>query len=250
VIGIQFENLKALLTPYYGLFWDLVRGDYPDVEDRPPLAEVFEGGVAPGTGLEFLELPPPRRVWYVNPGGDFLIQLQPTRFLHNWRQVRPSDSYPTFVSAEERFLKCWATFKRFVADNRLGELKANQYELTYINHIVDEGGAFPLAMGKYVAALTWRRDRPAPFLPDPRTLTFDARFGLPEGTGSLFISAKHGKRRTDGMDVLILELTARGAAQADASDLRPWLAVAHEWIVRGFADVTSSEAHKAWERLR
>ena len=250
VLGAQFETLKGFLSPHYGLFWEVVRNEYPDVEDKPPLAEIFEDKQAPGPPLELLELPPQRRVFFVHREKNFLLQLQPTRFLHNWRKVKAEDSYPTFAIAEERFQKYWAFLARFVADNKLGALQANQYELTYINHIIEGEGAFPLAITKYLAAFNWRSDRPAPFLPEPGSLAFNARFKLPENKGGLHVSLKHGKRLADAMDVLVLELTARGPAKSDASDMKGWFSLAHEWIVRGFTDLTTEVAHRLWDRVQ
>jgi uncharacterized protein (TIGR04255 family) len=250
VLGAQFEALRGLMTPHYGLFWQLVREEYPDVEDKTPLAEIFEDRPAPGPALELVELPPQRRVFFIHHEKNFLLQLQPTRFLHNWRKVKEEDSYPTFAIAEERFRNYWSLFTRFVAEHKLGGLQVNQYELTYINHIVEGEGAFPLAIPKYLAAFNWQSDRAAPFLPEPGSLAINIRFKLPENKGALHVSLKHGKRLADAMDVLVLELTARGPAKSDASDMGGWFSVAHEWIVKGFTDLTTDVAHRVWERFQ
>lgn len=73
---------------------------------------------------------------------------------------------------------------------------------------------------------------------------------MPDDSGGLRVSAKHGKRTTDGADVMLLQFTAQGPSKQDGSDMETWLDLAHEWIVRGFTDLTSASAHKRWERYQ
>ncbi len=250
VLGAQFDELAGFLSVHLGLFWERVRSEYPEAEDRPPLPSAFEGTPSQQPGLELLELPPLRRSFLIHSEKNYLLQVQPTRFLHNWRKLRSTDAYPRFAAAEERFTKNWETFRQFIADNRLGPLKVNQYELTYINHIPSDGTKFPLAVSEYSHIFNWPRQRSDPFLPNPVSLGMDLRFPLPEDRGALRVNVKHGKRRTDEHEVLVLDLTARGPARNDAADMKSWFALAHEWIVRGFTDLTTPRAHAQWERTQ
>lgn len=45
----------------------------------------------------------------------------------------------------------------------------------------------------------------------------------------------------------VLTLTARGKAN-EGCDLMEFVDMAHEWIVRGFADVTTKDMQKEWGR--
>ncbi len=250
VLGVQFQEIPGFLSVHYGSFWECVRSDYPEAEDRPPLPSVFEEIPGREASLELIDLPPLRRVFLVHSSKNYLLQVQPTRFLHNWRKMQPTDAYPRFAAAEERFLSNWRVFLRFVEQNKFGSLKANEYELTYINHIPGDEKGFPQALHEYSHIFNWPNQRPDLFLPDPSSLAIDLRFRLPEKRGTLQVSMKHGRRLADKMEVLILELTARGPAQSDTSDMRDWFSVAHEWIVRGFTDLTTSRAHERWGRTR
>ncbi len=250
VLGVQFDELPRFLSVHQGSFWELVKSDYPEAEDRPPLVSVFEDRPSAEPGLEFSDLPPLRRVFLVHSEKNYLLQVQPTRFLHNWRKLRPTDAYPRFVVAEERFLRGWESFRNFVDHYKLGSLKTNQYELTYINHILGDGSSFPQSMHDYTNIFNWPKERPDIFLPEPSSLGVDLKFRLPEKRGTLHVSMKHGRRLPDKTEVLMLELTARGQAQSDASDMKSWFSIAHEWIVRGFTDVTTTAAHNRWGRIR
>jgi uncharacterized protein (TIGR04255 family) len=129
-------------------------------------------------------------------------------------------------------------------------MRPNQYEVTYINHIVESEGAFPAAIEEYAPLFSWSSAHATGFLTNPSGLTTELRFSLPEQRGVLHVTFKHGKRAIDKKDVLILDLTARGAAKPDGSDMEEWFALAHEWIVRGFTDLTSAVAHKRWRRTQ
>ena len=51
------------------------------------------------------------------------------------------------------------------------------------------------------------------------------------------------------VSVLLLELKATGpSSSTDKKAMLDWFDLAHEWIVRGFTDLTAAEAHKLWER--
>ena len=252
VLGVQFDPLPNFLTAHYGLFWSLVKQEYPSLQDRAPLGEVFEGarGVEPKAEIELLDMPPLRRVFLIHTDKNYLMQLQPTRFHHNWRKLKEEDAYPRFGSAKQRFLEYWETFRRFVADNSLGDIRANQYEATYVNHIFEADGAFPVAIEDYSPAFSWKSAHSTGFLPEPGSLNMNLCFPMPQERGALHVTYKHGKRVSDKKDVLILDLTARGAAKPDGSDMEDWFELAHEWIVRGFTDLTSVLAHKRWGRAQ
>ncbi len=250
VLGVQFAELQGFLSVHYGSFWNCVRSDYPEVEDRPPLPSMFEEKPSPEPSVEFLDLPPLRRVFLIHSSKNYLLQVQPTRFLHNWRKVKPTDDYPRFAAAEERFLANWGIFHRFLEENKFGHPKANQYELSYINQIFSDEKGFPQAIHEYSYLFNWPDQRPNLFLPNPASLAMDVKFQLPEKHGMLHVNVKHGRRLPDKKEVLILELTARGPAQSDASDMRSWFSIAHTWIVRGFSDLTTTIAHERWGRTR
>ena len=55
----------------------------------------------------------------------------------------------------------------------------------------------------------------------------------------------------DSSPPMFLKLTARGEAEsADFNSALGFFDVAHRWIVEGFTEITTSEAHKIWRRLQ
>lgn len=243
VCGIRFEALKGWQTSHYGLFWIRVKDEYPRCDDQVPLREILEPGKE--VELEIGPVPPLRRVWLIHRSDNYVIQIQPTRFLHNWRRRRETDEYPRFGAAFDRFKGYLELFKSFTKEAEIGEVSPNQYELTYINHILEERGTFPRNLHKFIKFFSWEGERS---LAEPSAVALDLRFPLPENRGTLAVSIRHGLRQLDQKEILVMELTARGPAQASEGDMDEWFRLSHESIVRGFADLTTPEAHRLWER--
>jgi uncharacterized protein (TIGR04255 family) len=240
-ISVFFKPLPGFKTAHFGRFWEMNRG-YPLAEDHPPLAEAIP--------VEFDLLPPLRRVFLVTADNSYLMQVQPDFFAHNWRRAKEDQTYPSFVRAKELFLDRWTVFKEFVRENDVGELHLTRYEVTYVNQILEPQGAFPLALDRYTPIIELRKRQPEHFLPDPKVLSADLQFEIASGHGTLRVSLKHGVRVSDKMDVMQLDLSAVSSASPDGSNLSDWLETAHEWIVRGFTDLTTKEAHEKWKRVQ
>jgi uncharacterized protein (TIGR04255 family) len=251
VCGVQFEPIANFLSVHYGDFWQRIKRDYPTPDDKPPLDDLRETSEGTQLKAELMpDLPPQRRVFYIDPSGNFLLQVQPSRFLSNWRKRGPSDEYPSYVVAFSRFLDGWNTFLDFANGAGFSLPRTNQYELTYINHIPEDEHPFPRGIEQYLPLFSWGSAQATKFLSAPQRAGIRLGFALPESRGRLHVTIAHGVRKDDNKSVLIIELTARGPAQPDWSDMKEWFSVAHEWIVCGFTDLTSSTAHLKWGRIK
>lgn len=196
-------------------------------------------------------MPPLRRVFYIDQSRSFLLQLQPSRFLSNWRKQDEKEEYPRFTAAFKRFLAGLENFRAFVTAAEIGPISINQYELSYINHFAESDHGFAAAIQDYLPMFNWDRERTDEFLPEPSSAMIHLLFTLPESRGRLHLSIGQGVRPDDQKQVLVVDLTARGpATNPDGADLENWFSLAHNWIVRGFTDLTSSEAHKRWRRVK
>lgn len=187
-------------------------------------------------------------MFYVSDNENYLLQLQPSRFLANWRKRRDHDQYPRFTTAFTRFLRGWETLLAFATEEKLGSPPVNQYELTYINHIEEATLPFPAGIQEHLDFFRWR-DKTM-LLPAPRGVHVRLQFPLPDGRGMLHVTVTHGSRASDRKGVVVLDLTARGPARNDWSAMKAWFEMAHEWIVKGFTDLTTADAHSRWERER
>lgn len=255
VCGIQFQDLGFLSSVHFGEFWNRIKDEYPQTEDHAPLPDIFEiqqiPPPVPQMRPELSDMPPLRRVFFVTKKGDFLYQFQASRFLSNWRKMQSSDDYPRFSSAFLRFQKGWMELLEFIRSNEQNAPLANQYELTYINHIIEDSDAeaFPVGIRQYLPVFCWTQETVDGFLPNPHTGSARLQYKLPNKSGTLHVSIAHGMRLADKKNLAVLELTARGPASPDWRELTEWFAMAHEWIVRGFTHLTSAKAHQIWGRI-
>ena len=67
--------------------------------------------------------------------------------------------------------------------------------------------------------------------------------------GRLHLRVEPVYRARDNMNVLRMTLTARGAPKSQTiRDTIDFLDMGREWIVRGFAEITTSDIHAEWGR--
>ena len=250
VCGVQFHPLE-LMQAHFGLLWQEYLPDYPECTEVPPLPVVIERfeGTDP-VRVDLSEVSPVARTWFLHKNKTGIVQVQPSRFLHNWKKVRPTDEYPRYSTVIEMFGERFGTFEKFVAQKGLGEIRPFQYELTYVNHVPQGDGWETLADLHKVYPDFCFAPESKRFLPTFDSFNWRTAFALPEQSGRLHASMSSGSRGPDGKPILLLELTARGFPKDSSRDaMWSWFDLAHEWIVRGFADLTGSDIQqKQWRR--
>ena len=244
VCGFRFERLREVKVPHIGLLWEKFRNEYPTVQHAVPIATDTSLLVDEATGF------PLPRIWFISKADNELIQFQVDRFYYNWRHR--GDDYPRYPSVIKKFEKAKRQLDAFASELQLGKIEPLECELTYINHIpVGQGWESIVDLPKVVPDFTWKKERHH-FLPNPTNVAWQVRFELPEGKGWLNVKLNQATRKIDGVPSLILELTARGfGPEKTAQAMRSWFDLAHEWIVRGFTDLTEKEIQNTiWKRER
>ncbi len=238
VAGVFHSAIDGFRLPHFGLFWDRVKNQFPRCEHAPPLAPP---GVPEG-------LPWPR-VWLLGDDQTTLLQLQRDCFLFNWRRVVGDESYPHYSEVIDSFRRYRDEFACFLRDQELAPPGIHHCELSYINHIpAGEIWQNPSEIGNFMPDLKWREMER--FLPDPESAAWKGVFALPEDYGSLTVSLSHRTRNTDGAPLYVLDLSAKGLG-GDRGETRiaEWFETAHEWIVRGFCDLTDERIQvECWGR--
>jgi len=241
VCGIVFETIGSFRGHHLGLFWQKVRDKFPVCEHAVRL------GFAPES-LDLANYLP--RVWFVSEEQNMLIQLQDDRFFFNWRRMQQEEAYPRYSTIIEAFKTNLGIFQRFLEEEKLGSVKPEKCELTYINHIPKGEGWESLSdINEVFRDFAW--DSNERFLPAPRSLGGQVVFPLPKDKGRLNVTLQHGERKLDKYPILILQISARGLAGDKSMDtVWEWFGVAHEWIVCGFADLTGTTIQKeVWQRI-
>lgn len=245
VCGLHFASLKKLSAAHLGAYWEKIKPAYPNCQELAPLAPVVELFQPPRSlELEFSDIPPLPRTWFIHEREHGIVQVQRDRFHHNWKKVRPDDPYPRYGSVVKMFRDRLKEFEAFLADISAGPIDARQYEITYVNHIPqgdgwnttnDIGAVFP----DFVRAT---QDR---FLPACETVKLTNSFVLPEQSGRLHTTIRNTARQVDDKPLLLFELTARGMPPDKSKEsMWEWFDQSHDWIVRAFADMTSAKVRK------
>jgi len=143
-LGVQFPGPVADEATTLADFWPRVREDYPTLERQAPIApavEDFSVPPAPPTvpfQVEVSHQPFPQRYWFVSLDGNELIQVQPDRFMLNWRQVQESDEYPRYQTLRPEFERRYETFLEALPEESRTAAVPEWCEVTYINHIWSE----------------------------------------------------------------------------------------------------------------
>jgi len=245
VCGVFFDKLNNLKTAHLGLLWEEFRDDYPTSEDAAPL-----GAPRQQLGPEYFDIPPPPRVWFVHKDDKELIQVQPDWFLYNWRRQKGEDIYPHYEHVIKQFKKCFAKFKKFLTSVGIGEVTIRECMLTYINHIPEGEGWGTLADLANVFSDFRSLSDTERFLPPPTNIGWNREFPLPDGKGRLVVKLNKGIRRTDKKSLLLLELSANGLGEDNSENhVWAWFDLAHEWIVKGFTDLTAPTIqNEVWGR--
>lgn len=249
VCGVLFDPIVGFLLPHFGVLWEKFRQEYPRCQEVAPLMPVVEGPEQlPPQEIVVSEIPLPR-VWFLHDDGR-IIQVQRDRFLHNWRKLQPTNEYPRYRKVFQMFQDHFATFQDFLSENQLGLLIPRQYEMTYVNIILGgEGWKTIEDVNKVFPDFSWgiRKER---FLPNPLGINWRTSFPLPDRVGRLHMDIQTARRLNDNRLLFRFEITARGiGTDTSLNAMRDWFDLAHEWIVRGFADYTGPEIQRDVWRL-
>ena len=233
----------------FGLFWHDIQQEYPKSEVQAPIASTVERfgqerWVQPQVQLQIVTGEPAVRYWFKNEAEGKLLQLQKDRFIHNWQRT-PASDYPRYQQTRRMFADAWQRYLGFLDQRGFARPQATQCEVTYVNQIErGDGWEDPRDAAKVTSLLG---DLKGSFLPGPEVLAVDARYLIPPERGRLRVALQPALRIKDQKEVLQLQLTARGNPKSSSTDdILGWFDLGHEWVVRGFVDVTSPVMHNRW----
>ena len=252
ILGVQFDRLPGFRNAHLGAFWKTLDiGEWPDVVDAPPLGSQFERFNDPPRwtkGIQFqLTQDPSCRLQIKNRDGDRMIQLQNSRLHFNWLGEGGGD-YPRYEKVRDGFVRTLNRFVEFVAAEKLGDFRPNQWEVTYLNHI-PKGGVWKTP-DKCEFFLPLRSVSNIEGVVQGESFSGEWHFVIPDQRGRLHVNWQHGRTSKSGKEELIvLTFTARGqiATGEDAlKEILDGLNLGRETIVRSFKAFMSDEANKHW----
>ena len=218
----------------------------------PSTIETFEGPQGPQIEFQISDAPPTPRLLMISESESEALQIQEDMFGYSWRKLTAEHEYPRYKAIRKGFGDELAKFQEFLSDLELRSLSPIQCEVTYVNVILPEGVWNSHSdLGKIIPSATPRLTEG--FLPLPEETSYTSQYVIPgeNGTprGRLYVSIEPGHLLPDKTPMYLMKLTARGAPQGDGtSGIIKTMDLGHEWIVQGFATLTSREMHSAWRR--
>lgn len=252
-LGVQFVPVMAAHTYQFVQLAQVFAGSEFQISDEQPLLEpmpqeteesaiVTEGLVMDVSGVQG-----PPRYWLANESNTVLLQLQRDRFVLNWRLIEPGATYPRYEPLRAAFEAKYRDLERAITDLQIGALVPTQCQIDYINPIEP-----PRGVEHTDDVLTvWKPEYSDGFLGEPdlvrliqaHTIRSDRSF-----RGRLYISSEPA-RSPAGQLAIVLALTARGGPLGEGlAGVLAFFDLGRDWIVRGFASVTTSQMHQVWRR--
>ncbi len=192
------------------------------------------------------------RTWFAGHDG-YLVQLQPDRLTLNWRRERPDAVYPGYAAIRERFDTHLRDLQRAVLGTGRDLPAVEICDVTYVNPVEVPGGGEEVFAHPDLAMLI-NRLRPAPvdgFLGPPEDAQYQARWRIPHpndarrAIGRLYLAAGPLLAADAQTPLYLVNLTAHVLPVQEDSGIDA-LNIAHEYVVLGFKDLTTTKMHDHW----
>jgi uncharacterized protein (TIGR04255 family) len=256
VIGVQFPPIEGFSEPHVGIYWQRVRSEFPKVQSQPRLEGPIEDLEAEPFGppaLTILQGPGAAqgRTWMISENDVYLVQIQNSRFVLNWRR-RGDGEYPHFEAVAERFWDQFSVFRDLLESEGLVTPVVQQLEVTYINWIAD------LPVHEFFCPAQVANLSTAGVGPLPQDQAYMARYLARDAAGvsigRLYVQCQSAMRvETPQPEVgTQFTLTFKAPSKEPMTDdqLRSLSAYGREGIVRGFTDLTTDAAQASWGRTQ
>jgi uncharacterized protein (TIGR04255 family) len=259
-LGIQFKPLTQFTNIHSGLLWQRFSQELPSVAENPTLPPTFETFAPPTPSttmlmpkFEMIANAPVARYWFVSVDETVVFQIQQDRVVVNWRRRRPEDVYPRYAQLRTLLATYVQRLSAFLAEGRLGEIKPNQVELTYVNEIFLDEGDDPRSQFEKVTPLWTGKfsDGPNRKIEDASVM-IRCQIAEPESppSGRLTVTIQGAFKHPAMSPIVHMQLVARGRPKEETVDSAlEWIDLGHAEVVRGFASVTSEEMHSKWGRI-
>ena len=150
---------------------------------------------------------------------------------------------PVIKPAFERDLR---DFRSFLDEQRLGELKITQCEVTYVNHIISGEGWDQF--GEIHRIFGFWHQPPTPAPGEPEDFTIRLRFPIDNEKGKpigrLHVEVLTALRAADSRPMYVMNLVARGLYGMNFD----FFDIGRQWIVKSFEQLTTEDMHRIWRK--
>jgi uncharacterized protein (TIGR04255 family) len=251
VLGIQLQEELGDEAFALADFWPRIRKDFPKLDRQPPLPAVTESFEAPTEAqptVEFVTAPIPARYWFISQDEQQLLQLQPDRFLLNWRKRQPTDTYPRYRVLRDQFRARIQELSEAAEGTAERVFAPSWCEISYINHVGPRGVQERQPLSDVLRLI---ETLPLSALGAPEDTQLQQRYIVSDPSGDplgrVYLSVAPALRKDDGSPIYVLTLLARLAPPStDVDAVMATFDQARRLAVETFRDVTTPEMHEAW----
>ena len=246
VVATYFNPpLSAFHSEHIGLFWEKIKDEFPVVQQHPPLGFSIEMG--PYDMAD--ELFPMPRYWFVATDDIYLIQVEKSAFIFNWRR-RGTDKYPRFhKNIKPAFDKYYNLFDELIrAELGIPKISIDLCELTYVNSVEEcDFWTGPQDTANVIPSFSAL----SPGADITEELGFSYQYGYRVATDMILSLRIQSVAPPPNLNVrkLVFEIKANGRlGQAAKSAADEWFKRAHDTVIGCFSGITSSDIQdKYWE---
>jgi uncharacterized protein (TIGR04255 family) len=248
-ISVQFPIIENLVENDLREFWRDVQQQYPLAESQPRLEGPIETEepVSRPPVLQ-LSVPSQGRLWLVSESDDFLVQVQNTRFIQNWR--RRESEYQHFEQIHELFWQNFRKFRSFLDRKGFAQPRVEQVEVTYINWVPRSSitDFFRPASAATVKIAGSERE--------PQDLNWNARYLIPHERNMvqrLYVQSQPAIRTQPPHELGAQFALVFRAAQGDGLEddvIEDVVGFARVTIVEAFTELVTQAAQSAWGRFK
>jgi uncharacterized protein (TIGR04255 family) len=248
VVSVLFTTgYRHLKSAELGLFWSEINSDFPKIEEAAPLPPQIETPQRLNKPeINFSNLPPARRTILLSTDGRSLIQIQPDRFIFNWRKVEKGDRYPSYEEVALKFEKFFKIFRTFLAKIGINSFTYKQLELNYVNHIDDDNGLRDVGIGGVLVDHNITHEA-GTLLSKPCNYSWTTTYDLPGGEGRLHIMGQQAMLPPKPETFFRLVISSRGIpSEPTDENMKKWFTMAHANITQAFICGTSKKLQKEY----
>lgn len=247
VVSVGFNPLPRLRTIALGQLWDSkFKASFPRVEEQPPFRMPVERldkvPSRPSVTFQVSKSAPLPRLLFLNQDGTEVVQVQNDWFARNWRKTVAGSDYPRYTAMRDRFESDLRTFVDYLARHNLGGFVPIQCEISYVNQVLGTND-----IADVIGIITGQANKQ---LPRPEATRLSTQFLISDGEraiGRLHVSANPAVRNSDGTQIVVVTVTARGRPDTeDVDGVLSFLDIGASWALRGFLGLTRPKMQQLW----
>jgi uncharacterized protein (TIGR04255 family) len=249
-IGVQFPSIEGMYDAHIGLYWQMVRDQYPRAESQLRVEAPIETSGTPPIQPSVVKLSIPTasqgRTWLISESDNYLIQIQNNRFVQNWRKRQAE--YPHFEEVWEQFSENFRKFRELIKSEKLTGPVVQQVEVTYINWIPDIPASKFFKASQAAEISAYGRTHEA------ENQSFASRYDLNDDpVERLYVQCQPAIRpeesNVQGSQFALTYRAAR-AEGLDENEIEIFANAGRIIIVNAFTELTTDEAQRNWGRLQ